>query len=286
LPPAKIPFPVAFVVGIPPTGGQSDAGCSLLPAIVYNGVMDEIDRRLLSRIVNLSGAEKLAFSVLGLVALVLMGCGQSEGPESIQHTRDVRAPDVVSMATATLLSPTEEPLRTAASSAPTVTPTSSGDLFTPSPAPCADDYFFDPSPAVCPSGAHQSSAAAEQPFERGFMIWLDATDSIYVFDWDGGWQQFEDTFEEGQQEYDPEIVPPAGKFQPVRGFGKVWHENPQVREQLGWALGRELGFDSKLQAQQMEEANPPVTFILTFNGQILALTSRTSSDGDWVLAAS
>lgn len=254
--------------------------------MVYNGDMGEIDRRLLFWIPDLGGAAKFALLSLGLVALVLMGCGQSEEPESFQHTRDVRAPDVVSMATETLPSPTGEPARTATSSVPRVTPASAGDFLTPSPSPCADDYFFQPSPAVCPIGAYRSSAAAEQPFERGFMIWVDATDSIYVFDWDGGWQQFEDTFEEDQQEYDPDIVPPAGMFQPVRGFGKVWREHPQVREQLGWALGRELGYDSKFQAQQADAANPPVTFILAFNGQILALTSRTSSEGDWVLAAS
>ena len=254
--------------------------------MVYNGVMDEIDRRRLSWIVILSGAEKLAFSVLCAVALLLMGCGQSEGPESIQHTRDVQAPDVVSMATTALPSPTVEPARTTTNSVPTVTPDSAGYLFTPSPPPCADDYFFEPSPAVCPSGAYQSSAAAEQPFERGFMIWLDATDSIYVFDWVGVLVRDASRYIGHINQYDPAIVPPAGHFQPVRGFGKVWHENPQVREQLGWALGHELGFDSKLQAQQVDEADPPVTFILAFNGQILALTSRTSSDGDWVLAAS
>jgi hypothetical protein len=248
--------------------------------------MRMIIHHLLSQVANPSGAAKWAIMVFGLLALVLMGCGQSESPESIQHTRDVQAPDVVSMATVTPPVPTKEPLATVASAPPTLTPPSPSDPLKPSPSLCDFAYFFDPSPAVCPSGSHQNTAAAEQPFERGFMIWLDAIDSIYVFDWDGGWQLFEDIFEEGEQEYDPEIIPPTGMFQPVRGFGKVWREHPQLRDQLGWAVGRELGYDSMLQAQQVGEANPPVTFLLAFNGQILALTNRTPDEGDWVLAAS
>lgn len=36
-------------------------------------------------------------------------------------------------------------------------------------------------------------------------------------------------------------TPPAGLYTPVRGFGKIWREQPGVRSTLGWALGPERG---------------------------------------------
>ena len=153
--------------------------------------------------------------------------------------------------------------------------------------PCNHNYFFEPAPALCP--AHESivSAAAEQPFEGGVMIWLEATDSIYIFIRnDTSWQRFEDTWSEGQPESDPAIVPPAERFQPIRGFGKVWRDNPEAKEKLGWALGPELGFESVLQEQKMEHEDTAVSFLKTFNGQVFALTTREPDEGDWVIATS
>jgi hypothetical protein len=59
------------------------------------------------------------------------------------------------------------------------------------------------------------------------------------------------TFEEGDVESVPSFDPPedattASEFpnatlqQPIRGFGKVWRENDQLREQLGYALASEV----------------------------------------------
>ena len=39
-------------------------------------------------------------------------------------------------------------------------------------------------------------------------------------------------------EEDPDIIPPEGYYEPVRGFGKVWREERGVREHLGWATGK------------------------------------------------
>jgi hypothetical protein len=118
------------------------------------------------------------------------------------------------------------------------------------------------------------------------MIWLESSDSIYTFNWDGSWRIFEDKYSEDQPENDPSIVPPQGYLQPVRGFGKVWREHPEIRDELGWALGRELGFESALQTQEVEAADLTVVFMRAFNGQVLALTARALDVGDWVVAAS
>jgi len=43
-------------------------------------------------------------------------------------------------------------------------------------------------------------------------------------------------------------VPPYGLFQPKRGFGKVWRNNPGVRSTLGWAVNEERGFQGAAQS--------------------------------------
>ncbi len=162
---------------------------------------------------------------------------------------------------------------------PTVTPE-------PEPAACPDPYFFLPSPPSCPVGEPLTSFAAEQPFEGGVMIWFEAKASIYVFYKAGHWQRFDDSWSENQIQSDPAFIPPADRFQPIRGFGKVWRENLVVREQLGWALGVELAFDSMMQEQATEIDALEVLFVSTFNGQVFALTTLDQDEGDWVIAAS
>jgi hypothetical protein len=117
------------------------------------------------------------------------------------------------------------------------------------------------------------------------MVWFEATDSIYVFYKDARWQRFDDAWSEDQAQSDPAFIPPAERFQPIRGFGKVWRENLNVRELLGWALGPELAFDSMIQ-QSAAIDETSIIFLGTFNGQVFALTSHGQDEGNWVIAAS
>jgi hypothetical protein len=124
--------------------------------------------------------------------------------------------------------------------------------------PCPDSYFFS-SPdasAACPASPPVYSPAAEQLFENGRMLWVQSTGTIYVVFGDGspnpsgqppdGFVQYPDTWKEGEPESDPSLVPPAGRYQPVRGFGKVWRNGE--RDNLGWALGPEQAFDGVIQS--------------------------------------
>lgn len=86
---------------------------------------------------------------------------------------------------------------------------------------------------------------AEQRFEGGWMFWLQPNQQIWLLTVnDQGehiWSVYDDTFVEGDAESDPDIVPPVGMHQPVRGFGKLWRENLEVRSAIGWALEEEQG---------------------------------------------
>jgi hypothetical protein len=151
---------------------------------------------------------------------------------------------------------------------------------------CLYEYFFQPSPAACPNAESRASAAAEQPFERGTMVWLGTDDLILILFNDHSWLSVEDTWKEGQLESDPSIKPPADRYQPIRGFGKVWREAGDIRQQLGWALSPELGFDTIIQDQRSSEGIPEIIFVKFFNGMVAALTKRDNNSGDWVIASS
>lgn len=115
---------------------------------------------------------------------------------------------------------------------------------------CTAEWFFSPAPEICPQDAALASAAAQQRFEHGVMIWLGAQDRILVLYGDGAGPAYEivtDAWQSGMPESDPAIEPPAGLYQPVRGFGLVWRGESSgysVRERLGWALAPEQGYDA------------------------------------------
>jgi hypothetical protein len=83
-----------------------------------------------------------------------------------------------------------------------------------------------------------------QRFEYGVMVWRGDTRTIYVFkggpnDQFGTWRQFRDTWTDTEPTPRPQGTPPAGRYTPVRGFGKVWHEHADIRSDIGWALEQE-----------------------------------------------
>jgi hypothetical protein len=99
----------------------------------------------------------------------------------------------------------------------------------------------------CPVDANEAPVrTAIQHFEHGTMVWLDqdpdARRTIYVLFDDGSYERYDDTWEEGQSASQG-LTPPPGRYEPVRGFGKLWHEGTgaRIRERLGWATDLEVG---------------------------------------------
>ena len=125
----------------------------------------------------------------------------------------------------------------------TLTPSPAVASATPAPLPGTGT----PVVLVQPTPTVRQIQVAEQIFERGRMFWLQPTAQIWVMvltgEGVGDWYVYEDFFKEGDPEFDPGIVPPDDELkQPIRGFGRLWRENSNVREQLGWATTDEFGF--------------------------------------------
>ncbi|NWG19965.1 MAG: hypothetical protein HXY39_06520 [Chloroflexi bacterium] len=97
----------------------------------------------------------------------------------------------------------------------------------------------------CPAPSPQIAVpAASQRFERGAMYWVssryDRSGDIWVVFYDNSraslvWQLYADYWREGDPVSGGE-QPPQGLVEPIRGFGKLWRENQQLRETLGWAV--------------------------------------------------
>jgi hypothetical protein len=125
----------------------------------------------------------------------------------------------------------------------------------------------------CSVAPPQEIPAAWQGFEQGIMVWLNGEILVFYSATDS-WQRFDDTFIQG---VDPETIgetPPAGRIAPIRGFLKVWNNNPQVRSTLGWGLTPEQGV--------------PATVEVFGNGRMIWLPGRSdvlvlvgSNGGQW-----
>jgi len=159
---------------------------------------------------------------------------------------------------------------------PAATPTSTP---TPCPlapaAPFASTYSQVAEQLGCPLSDTSELFLAEQPFERGLMFWREDLRIIYVLYADGSWSQYMDTYREDQPPYDVTIVPPAGLYQPVRGFGQVWREEDGVREGLGWATAEEQGGTGLLQVFQRG------LMLLDLGGRVYVLYTEGEGEGRW-----
>lgn len=121
------------------------------------------------------------------------------------------------------------------------------------------DWFFANPPAHCPQSSAVATRAASQRFERGRMIWLENTDWFYVFLYGDPAAKQPLRIVAGPLGFRPGaspdnrigLTPPPGMVEPVSGFGLLWrgevYGSEGLREQLGWAIENEFGFDTRTQ---------------------------------------
>jgi serine/threonine protein kinase len=128
----------------------------------------------------------------------------------------------------------------------------------------------------CSTGAAISGQIVEQNFIGGQMVWrepIDAGQAVVVYRNGTGRIVKHAPFVEGSPEYacldaeTPAECPPT----PRRGFGLIWCDAPDVRQQLGVALDCERSYTSWL--QQFEQGFA----VLSDNG----LAYVMYSDGQW-----
>jgi len=104
-----------------------------------------------------------------------------------------------------------------------------------------------------PTDTRQQLTIAQEDFQFGYMFWIQPTHEIWILLPDvgntvqpthGQWRVFKDTFVDGEPESDPSLTPPSGDFQPKRGFGKLWRNEPDIRGALGWGTTPEFGINT------------------------------------------
>lgn len=136
------------------------------------------------------------------------------------------------------------------STAAVATQPANGDGPTPTGTPTPTTHPIFPTPILV------ETWVAEQEFEHGWAFYLQDRREIWVASFaderGGTWSIYEDefgvTFEQTGQELAVEFdeEPPDEKVMPVRGFGWLWANTPDVRDELGWGVWIELGQQSTL----------------------------------------
>jgi hypothetical protein len=139
---------------------------------------------------------------------------------------------------------------------------------------CPDTWFFNPAPSGCPT-APIYSAAAEQSFEGGYMIWLGVENRIIVLFTDNSNPKMANYTDSWAGEPICNLgPPPTGKLHPERGFGKIWCDFPAVRDRLGWATEPETGYETILQRTTMVKYNR--TYLLAADDNVWHLLPENS----------
>jgi hypothetical protein len=149
------------------------------------------------------------------------------------------------------------------------------------PVACPDAWFFQPAPDECPAGPAEETTLIEEPFERGRMIHVQASNLIYSLINDGfapAWIVIENRFDPAvHPESDPEFAAavPPGFYQPVRSLGFVWRGNDVVRNRLGLATEPEFNYQGFVQTATTSDGETTL-YISSADGTVLQLQPEGS----------
>ena len=112
-------------------------------------------------------------------------------------------------------------------------------------------------------------AAAYQAFENGMMVWRGDTQQIVVLYNDGTYQTFNDTWTSSDP-LDTGETPRPGLILPARGFGKVWAQQPGVRDRIGWATSTEASYNARIETYLIPR-DLTATYLNLPDGRLLVL---------------
>jgi hypothetical protein len=142
---------------------------------------------------------------------------------------------------------------------------------------CPYAYFFPTTPdTACPQTDVMEVQAAFEAFENGYMIWRGDTSEIYVLmRGSGEARRVRDNWH-GEMITFPDPAP-VGLYQPARGFGRVWVDNPAIRLEIGWAVTLEQGYTMNY---QMSSDYGPRLYLSWPDGTVIYL-SLYGDTGTW-----
>jgi hypothetical protein len=169
---------------------------------------------------------------------------------------------------------------------------------------CSASWFFTfdnkhlPLGSFCPKPVKILEAMGED-FEGGRVYryapdpsyTADQRGTVYVIYNDGEWTTFPDGWDASQPASDPSLVVPNGRYQPVEGIGKVWRENTDVRNRLGWAYEPQSKFLGRMQLYLVQSGIPggDTHFFFIDHGKwgtVLLLNSVDMGPNKWEVAGS
>jgi hypothetical protein len=98
-----------------------------------------------------------------------------------------------------------------------------------------------------PGGPARLLHLSEQTYQGGGMLARADTDEVIVLvRGNGRWSSFANGWRPGDV-LAPIGSRPPGTLEPLRGFGRVWRDQPSVRLQLGWPVYEERGGEASAQ---------------------------------------
>lgn len=167
---------------------------------------------------------------------------------------------------------------------------------------CSASWFFTfdnkqlPLGSFCPEPVKILEAIGED-FEGGRVYryapdpayTADQRGTVYVIYNDGEWLTFPDGWDASQPANDPSLVVPSGRYQPVDSIGKVWRENVDVRNRLGWAYEPQSKFLGRFQTYSVQSGMPSGDTHFFFIdhgkwGKVLLLNSVDMGPNKWEIA--
>jgi hypothetical protein len=235
--------------------------------------------------------------VLALSACNVVLPDRSQPPGATATAVAVDSPLPTAPATAVAV---DTPVPTATSSpepAPTMTPTIEPlSIACPAGAAWFFTFTMEEPAGVCPGPVWETRAVG-QDFEGGRVYWYaaepadsDQRGTVFVIYNDGFWETFANMWQPDQPDYDAEIIPPPERFQPVQIIGKVWRENSEVRQRLGWAYEPQQLFHGRFQGYDPAPGGSPAADLPTFyvdHGKwqvVLGLFSVDMGPNTWLVA--
>jgi len=115
----------------------------------------------------------------------------------------------------------------------------------------------------------RSSWCAEEHMQGGILFYRQDIKRIYALRADGTWRSYADTWDESMPS-SWGYHPPAGLYEPVRGFGKLWREQLSGPSgPFGWGTDQERGFTGLAQTFErglMLENEQRQIYVLYGNG--------------------